>query len=105
MEPILLYFTFPDMDTARGIAKALLEERLIACANILPQATSLYRWEGELREAPEIVMFAKTLSSHEERIIKKVRTLHPYDCPCIISTPIESGHEDYLEWLEDEVAG
>lgn len=85
------------------LARALLEARLIACANLIDGTTSLYRWEGEMREESECILIAKTTAARLEEITAKVKALHGYECPCIVAMPITGGNADFLSWVSDEV--
>ena len=104
MPTTLLYITAPSMDSAKAIARTLLDERLIACANILGPVTSLYRWEGENREDSETVLIAKTTQEQAAAAIARVKTLHPYTCPCIVSLPVTGGYAPFLEWVAGEAS-
>ena len=97
--------TFPDESSAATILARLLEERLIACANILPGARSLYRWEGAVQDEPEVVAFAKTSGDLVPRVTARMRELHPYDTPCIVELEVTGGDERYLDWVRQETAG
>jgi periplasmic divalent cation tolerance protein len=98
------YITTATRDDALRIAHALLEDRLIACANVLDGMTSVYRWEGEIREDREAVLILKSRTELTECVTARVRELHTYDCPCIEWWPAASGHPDYLRWVENETA-
>lgn len=99
----LIYITTSDQEESARIGRRLVEERLAACVNIIPSIKSFYHWEGSLEEDEESVLIVKTTSELTQQIIKRVRELHSYDNPCIISIPITGGSRDYLEWLNDEV--
>ena len=98
-EPILLYITCANKDEAKSIARVLIEERLIACANILGEITSIYRWEGAVAEGDEIAILLKTRSNMEVRVTERVKELHSYDVPCIIGLPITGGNPDFIHWI------
>lgn len=100
MKKKLIYITAPDMSTATALAKTLIEEKLAACINILPQMQSYYRWEGKVTKDSEIPIFAKTTANLEKKLINKVKEIHPFDIPCIISLNIEGGNLDFLKWIE-----
>ncbi len=108
--PICVYITCNDKDEARKIAKALLEEKCIASANILPQIESLFYWDeaDEANEANEhttfcdrqesvLLLFAK--EDNFEHIKKRVLELHSYILPCIIAFPLSLGHDKFIEWM------
>lgn len=96
----LYYVTCPDEKVAKKISLALLEEGLIACANILPGMESIYHWEGKIESAKEVVLILKSTDVQSSRIIARVESLHPYNTPCILSLPIEKGSEAYVRWLK-----
>src|SRR5690348_13012442 len=91
MQHVLLYITARDKPEATTIARNLLEARLIACANIIDGATSLYRWEGKIETAGECVLIMKSEQRHVQAIIGRVKQLHSYECPCIVAMPIVQG--------------
>lgn len=102
MEPVSVYITTSDRQEALSIVKALLVERLIACANITDQATSLYWWRGEIEQETECLIIAKSVRGRAEKLIERVRALHSYENPCVVISPIESGNPDYLKWIAEE---
>ena len=104
MDFVSVYVTCPDEAVAERIARDLLEQRLVACANILPGARSLYRWQGRIEDAREIAMFMKTRRAHIPRIEAAVRVLHPYETPCIVAFDLAGGHTPYLDWVAKETA-
>ena len=94
-EQILLAIsTFPDADTASRIAQALVEEKLAACANVLPAIHSIYRWKGQIETAGEIMVLFKTTQERQAAFEKKLRSLHPYEVPELICFKIDSGSPD-----------
>jgi len=99
----LFYVTCADTTEAEHIASALLERKLIACANILPQMLSLYHWQGELCRSEECVLLLKSTAIHSEEIIAAVQELHSYDTPCVLALPIEAGAADFMQWITDSV--
>ncbi len=104
MKHALLYITAGSAQEAASIARELLDARLIACANIIDGARSLYRWEGKIAEEKEAVMIAKTREDLVEKVIARVRELHSYDCPCIVALPIVAGNPAFLDWIDGETA-
>ena len=88
---------------AQKIGKALVESRLAACVNILDNMQSIYRWEEKIQQDSEVVLIAKTTDSLVSRLIDKVKSLHSYDCPCIVSLPILDGYPPFLDWIQNEV--
>jgi periplasmic divalent cation tolerance protein len=96
--------TAPDMDTARRIAVAALEARLIACANLVPQIESHYWWEGKIESGNEVLMILKTTAALRVELEKLVLSLHPYDTAEFLSVPLDAGTERYLKWLGESCA-
>jgi periplasmic divalent cation tolerance protein len=104
MNAMMIYVTTKDAAEAEAIGSALVEERLVACVNILSPARSIYRWKGAIERASEAVLIAKTRDTLVERVIERVRTLHSYEVPCIEAIPIVNGNPAYLRWIDDETA-
>jgi len=100
--PCILYVTASNGDEAEKISQALLEERLVACVNILGNITSHYWWKGEIRTGNEVLLIAKTMDTLVARSVEKVKSIHSYECPCIVSLPISGGNPAFLKWLEEE---
>jgi periplasmic divalent cation tolerance protein len=100
----LVYITAGSQQEALRVARALVEARLAACANVRDQITSLYWWEGKLQEDPEAVVIAKTRASLMDQLIAKVREVHSYDCPCVVALPIYEGHAEFLNWIARETS-
>lgn len=103
-EFVFLYATFPDQDTAKRIAEALVSQRLAACANIYPSMTSLYEWEGRMEVAQEVSAFIKLPRGNVTKAIDVARPLHPYTVPCFLVLPVEGGNDDYLAWARAQTA-
>lgn len=99
-----IYITAPSRDEAVRLSRALLEQRLIACANILENATSLYWWQGGIETASECVIIAKTQMRLVHRVTQVAAELHPYEVPCITATPILKCNRAYADWVEAETA-
>jgi periplasmic divalent cation tolerance protein len=98
----LVYITTKDKDEASRIGKELVKTRLAACVNIIDNMNSMYWWEGKIQNDQEVILIAKTKQSLVKKLIKKVKSIHSYSTPCIISLPILDGNSDYLDWLEKE---
>jgi len=88
-------------EEAERIARGLVEGKLAACVNIVPQIRSVYQWEGKVCDDPETLLIAKTSVDKVAALIEKVKCLHSYDVPEIISLGIEEGSEAYLAWMGD----
>jgi periplasmic divalent cation tolerance protein len=99
---ISIYIVAPSREVAEKIGRLLVEERLVACVNIIAGAHSLYRWKGKVEAADELVLIVKSRTALFERLEKRVKELHPYECPCIVAWPIEKGHQPYLDWIAEE---
>ncbi|HEX2116157.1 MAG TPA: divalent-cation tolerance protein CutA [Alphaproteobacteria bacterium] len=102
MEFRLLYITTARVEEARRIGRALVEERLAACANIVTGLESIYHWQGAVVEDKEVLLIVKTRAELVDAVIAKVKTLHSYTCPCVVALPILAGNPAYLEWLGHE---
>ncbi|GEM_PF-317057 len=100
----LLYITTSKIEEARKIGTALVEARLVACANIIPGLESIYWWQGSVVNDSEVLLVVKTRAEHVEAVIDKVKELHSYTCPCVVAMPILAGNPDYMRWLETETA-
>ncbi len=98
-----VYLTFPDQGSALAVARQLVQRRLAACVNVMPTGTSVYRWQGEVAEEPEVVAVVKTVAAKVDDLIAAVRELHPYELPCVVSYPAEGGSAEYIEWVRGEV--
>lgn len=99
----LVYVTAPDRDEALRIGRALVEERLAACVNVLDGMKSIYWWQGAVDSADEAVLIAKTSAARLPALIEAVRSLHGYSCPCVVALPIVDGNPDFLAWIGREV--
>lgn len=99
---VTVLMTAPDIDVAESVVRGLLEDRLIACGNLLPGAVSLYRWEGDIQRDEETVVVLKTLRRLVPRLLERAGGLHPYDVPELLVQPVLAGCTDYLEWVENE---
>ena len=100
-EILLALSTFPDRETARRIARELVTEHLAACANLVPQIESVYFWKGKLETSEECLAIFKLPAAVYEKFQAKLRALHPYDVPEIISFRLSDGLPEYLRWVSD----
>ena len=103
-KPILILTTVAKKPAAARIAKILVTEKLAACVTILPAAESRYVWKKKLCVEKEFVLLIKTLSSGYARLEKRLKAIHPYECPEIVALPMIRGYAPYLTWLSDGVA-
>ena len=99
--PQLLLSTVPDRETGERIATALVAERLAACVNILPGATSIYEWQGEVPRDSECLLLIKSRNSLYSKLESRLQALHPYELPELIAVSIDSGLAGYLQWIQD----
>ena len=102
MKVNFIYMTAGSKDEARKIGKELVISRLAACVNILDNMNSFYMWQGKVQDDAEIVMIAKTTEDRVPALIEKVKSLHSYDCPCIVSIPVSGGNQAFLDWIAEE---
>ncbi len=97
-----MYVTTDGAEQARRIGRALVTERLAACANVLPGMQSIYEWKGELCEAEEAVLVLKTRSELVEKATARVLELHSYECPAVVALPIAGGSAAFAEWIREQ---
>jgi periplasmic divalent cation tolerance protein len=103
MQQALLVLTnVPDATTATAIARRLVEQRLAACVNVLPQVQSIYQWQGAIEEAGEVTLLIKTTQARYAELEAAVKAAHPYEVPEIIAIPIVGGLPKYLDWIGQE---
>lgn len=100
---LLVFCTFPDEPTARSISTTLVEEQLVACANLNRGITSIYRWEGKVETASEVLAVMKTTRDRYAAMEARLAGLHPYDVPEILAVPVEQGSTPYLRWVAESV--
>jgi len=103
MEINMIYITAGSKDEAKRIGKALINARLAACVNIIENMTSMYMWDGKLQDDKETILIAKTTKERVPGLIEKVKSLHSYDCPCIVSLTVSDGNPAFLKWVANEV--
>ena len=103
MSVVSVYAIFASVEEAERIGRAVVEERLAACINILSPVRSIYRWKGAIEEANEVAAILKTTAASADALITRVAALHSYDVPCIVTWPIDKVLGSYAEWVEDSV--
>ena len=96
---LLAFSTFPDRDTAKRISNDLVAGSFAACANVLANVESIYRWQGKLETAGETLVLFKVSEVRQSAFQEKLRSLHPYDVPEIIFVPVAGGLPEYLRWV------
>lgn len=99
----LIWCPFADQASAKAAARVLLEERLIACANIIPEIVSVFRWQGAVEEACETGMLCKTDTVLLKRAVARLEQLHPYDTPAIMGWSMEAAPPATLGWLAEQL--
>jgi len=104
-ELIEVVVTCPDMVSAERVARAVLEPRLAACANIAPGLRSLYRWQGRIEDEGELAVTLKTRAALFGRLAEAVTAVHPYEVPAIVALPILRASEAYAAWILAETSG
>lgn len=97
----VIMVTAASMDQAKEIARALVEEEIVACVNILNGVLSIFRWKGKVEEGSECQLFIKTRLTRVPDVISRVKALHSYDVPEIIALPIIDGNPPYLQWIDE----
>jgi periplasmic divalent cation tolerance protein len=103
--PVLVYTTYPSLVEAEQAGRLLVEKGLAACVNILPGMRSIYRWQGRVENADEVVMIVKTRETQKEAVAAEVKRSHSYDTPAILFLPSEGGDKDYVGWILAESSG
>ncbi len=103
MSYLIALMTAPNMEDARSIARTLVEERLAACCNIIDRVESIYRWDGAVEEAAEVLVVIKTTDERFAAMSDRVAALHPYDVPELVALPVTAGSAPYLAWLAASV--
>lgn len=101
----LIYATFPDIGVAEAIAGMLVERRLVACANILPNMISIYRWKGRTEQDTEVSMIAKTRTALVAETTAAIVEAHPYETPAVVAVPVTGGSDPFLKWIGEETGG
>lgn len=101
----LIYVTASDAEEAKDLGRGLVEARLAACANVLPQMIPIFWWNGKVEEGSEAVLIAKTRDGLVDRVIDFVRNQHSYDCPAVLAIPLSAGHQPFLDWIDEETGG
>lgn len=102
---IMIYVTYPGVEVAESVSKTLLEARLVACANILAPHRSLYWWEGAVQDEEEVAVLYKTRREQYEAVEARIKALHPYDVPCIVSWPVHKGEQGFVSWVREQTGG
>ena len=102
-DKVVIFITTSSEEEAHYIANLLLNQRKVACINIIPKVDSIFWWQGKLEGAKESLLVVKTLASLLPEVVSLVKGAHSYQVPEIIALPILGGSEDYLKWIDSEV--
>ena len=102
-EPIVVLMTAANRDEAGRLAEMLVNARLAACVQILPEIQSTYRWQGEVARESEVLLLAKTISARFDELDRAVREIHSYETPEIVALPVAAISQPYLKWLQSEI--
>ena len=102
-EPIVVLMTAANREEAGRIAETLVNKRLAACVQILPEIQSIYRWQGEVARETEVLLLAKTTRGRFDELDRAVREIHSYETPEIVALPATGISEQYLKWLQAAV--
>jgi periplasmic divalent cation tolerance protein len=103
-EHVVAFSTAPSADKAAEIARALVEERLAACVNVIPLVRSFYRWQGNLCDDAEALCVIKTRRDRIDALRARLVAIHPYEVPELVVLPLVSGHAPYLSWIDESVS-
>ncbi len=99
---VVILSSAPDAVEGERMARILVEERLAACVSRVPGVRSLFRWEGELQDAEEVVLLVKTHARRAPEVTRRLREIHPYEVPEILVLPAAAGLGSYLDWIRTE---
>jgi periplasmic divalent cation tolerance protein len=102
-ERLVALSTVANASDAERISRALVEQGLAACVNVVPGVVSIYRWQGEVQKEQEFLLVIKTRAEALERLRAALVALHRYEVPELVAWPIAAGHEPYLSWIDDSV--
>ena len=97
-----VYVTAPNVDEASNIGRALVNEHLVACVNIIEGVRSIYRWENNIEDEKEVVLVMKTTENNVDAVTNKIKSMHSYDCPCVVALEITGGNPSFLQWVANE---
>jgi len=103
MEYIVVFITASNSEEGKRIAKTLVEEKLVACVNILAQTESIFHWKGKVWDAKEVLLIAKTKKQNFAKLNQRVLEMHSYEVPEIIALPIIAGSEEYIDWIDESL--
>lgn len=102
--PLVVLTTLGSSDEARRLVRTLVEARLVACGNVVPGVTSIYRWDGAIHEDAEVLVVLKTTAARWDALREAVERHHPYRVPELVALSVSDAHAPYLAWLTQETA-
>ncbi len=103
MDFAIILTTASAVEEGQSIANTLVEKQLAACVNIIPNISSVYRWEGQIQSETEVLLLIKTTKDLEAKVYREVQNVHSYDTPELITLPITNGSDAYLDWMTNSV--
>ena len=103
MDFAIILTTASAVEEGQSIANTLVEKQLAACVNIIPNISSVYRWEGQIQSETEVLLLIKTTKDLEAEVYREVQNVHSYDTPELITLPITNGSKTYLDWMTNAV--
>ncbi len=98
---LVVFITTEDQDEGAKIAKALVEEEVVACVNMIKEVSSVFKWKGKVEEEAECLLVVKTRTERFHELVRRVKELHSYDVPEVIALPIVEGNTPYLQWIDE----
>lgn len=98
---VMIYATYPDRDAALEAGRAMVEQGIAGCVNVLPGMTSVYVWKGVTETSDEAVLIAKLGAEGAERAVAHILAHHPYETPAVLVLPVSGGSADYLTWVRE----
>jgi len=102
MSAVMVYITAGDKQEAEKVGKALVESKTAACVNIVEGMQSMFWWNGGVEKDNEVVVVAKTKVGLVSELTEAVKSVHSYDCPCVVAIPVIDGNPEFLQWIQEE---
>ncbi len=102
MSAVMVYITAGDKQEAEKVGKALVESKTAACVNIVEGMQSMFWWNGGVEKDNEVVVVAKTKVGLVSELTEAVKSVHSYDCPCVVAVPVIDGNPEFLQWIQEE---
>ena len=99
-----IYTTVKNKKEALQISRVLVNQKLVACANIFSGVESVYRWKGKIEVSREVAVIFKTRAVNYLRVERRILSLHSYECPCVVMVPLARGSRSYLKWLAESIS-